>query len=37
MCNSVLRYSWFETNLASFMGKYHLPAYYDGKDLLAFG
>ena len=36
MCNSVLRYNWFETNLASFMGKYPLPAYYDGEDLLAF-
>lgn len=34
MCNSVLRYNWFETNLASFMGKYHLPAYYDGEDML---
>lgn len=36
MCKKTFRYNWFETNIASFMGEYPLPAYYDGEDLLTF-
>ena len=33
--NKILRYNWYETNLAKFLTKYSLPIEYDG-DFLKF-